>query len=344
MPWWCCRWHWRIAREQNRSNSAGDWKMNVSTKQREKDRKTKLIWEWTRSGFLATSGSVGWIAEATCCLASHRVVSHRTCRRNVLKLRVLKYLGKILLEKASVENSTSKPRRHSTMPECFSRTSMSCNLLTNLLSLGWLHPTGCLLLLALVLLKEENGSGVMGMDANSMSPARKWKVERDDVVSLRARVSEWVLKDSIASKEDHGISIINDWYNAYLWAMARHEAFWPFVSSDPPHGSWYFCRGMQIFSWHELSETRGSWWNDDAPSMEMTEFPWILFSTSIPAIVYLGPTFHRENRKQCSIRYTGLYGKKTTDEILLIWINLLRQKKLSRGKGSWLWRKTQKTF
>ncbi len=76
-----------------------------------------------------------------------------------------------------MENSTSNPRRHSTMPEFFSRMSMSCNRLTNLFSLGWLRRSRLfwvLLLFCVATFEEEFGSGVTGMDPNlSFSLSRK---------------------------------------------------------------------------------------------------------------------------------------------------------------------------
>ena len=117
-----------------------------------------------------------------------------TWRRKVLKLRVLKYLGRILLEKASVEKSTSNPRRHSTMPECVSRISMSCNLLTNLLSLWWLRPPRSLIFLLfflVVFFEAEYGSGVTGMDPNLVASVSKVSESqaREDVSSSVELVS-----------------------------------------------------------------------------------------------------------------------------------------------------------
>ncbi len=80
-----------------------------------------------------------------------------------------------------MENKTSNPRRHSTMPECFSRISMSCNLFTNLFSLGWLRPPLSLLFLILyfvVILEAEFGSGVTGVDLNLESPVLKVVVKQ----------------------------------------------------------------------------------------------------------------------------------------------------------------------
>ena len=100
----------------------------------------------------------------------HLVLKH-TWRRKVLKLRVLKYLGKIFLVKESVENRTNNPRRHSTIPECLSRINISCNLFTNLLSLGWQKcPSRPLVFLIAfprtMLFEDEFGSGVTGTGAN----------------------------------------------------------------------------------------------------------------------------------------------------------------------------------
>ena len=55
------------------------------------------------------------------------------------------------------------------MPEFFSRMSISCNRLTNLLSLGWLRRARLftvLLLFWVATFEEEFGSGVTGMDPN----------------------------------------------------------------------------------------------------------------------------------------------------------------------------------
>jgi hypothetical protein len=73
----------------------------------------------------------------------------------------------MVLAKASVENKTSSPRRHSTIPESFSALSISWRRRTNLLSRNPEAPNSTAALLvdcggggdSLILL-EINGSGV----------------------------------------------------------------------------------------------------------------------------------------------------------------------------------------